>query len=83
MPVPQTERNLQQLLRLDSLDPFVWAYEFQVPTDPPTRYRFVSNYDQQIEFRGNLYYPFPITHSGQAEDTEANILDVLEPELRF
>lgn len=41
---------------------WVWLYEIEVPTDPPTRYRFVGT-PQQVNFRGNTYYPFPITHT--------------------
>jgi len=41
---------------------WVWLYEAEVPTDPPTRYRFVRA-QQQITFRGHIYYPFPIVHT--------------------
>ena len=41
---------------------WLWLYEIEVPTDPPTRYRFVRT-QEQVTFRGNIYYPFPITHT--------------------
>jgi lambda family phage minor tail protein L len=41
---------------------WVWLYEIEVPTDPATRYRFVGT-PEQVTFRGNVYYPFPITHT--------------------
>ena len=41
---------------------WVWLYEVEVPTTPPTRYRFAKN-NQEVRFRGNLYYPFPVTHT--------------------
>ncbi len=59
--------------KLDNIDPFVWLYEVEVPTDPQTRYRFAGRYPEQVTFRGNIYYPFPVTHSLQAENTEGDL----------
>lgn len=51
---------------------WIWLYELEVPTDPATRYRFVRD-PQQVTFRGNIYYPFPIAHSTVKEDAEGNL----------
>jgi len=51
---------------------WVWLYEIEVPTDPPTRYRFVQM-EQQITFRGNIYYPFPITHTTMSQSESGNL----------
>jgi lambda family phage minor tail protein L len=56
-PILLAEKNL-----LATGGQWVWLYEVEVPTDPPTRFRFVRT-PEQITFRGNIYYPFPITHS--------------------
>lgn len=73
---PQNANTLNLLQRLDITEPFVWLYEIEVPTDPPTRYRLCGQYTEEITFRGNTYYPFPITHSSDTEDTEANLPEV-------
>lgn len=41
---------------------WLWLYEVEVPTNPATRYR-MTTLRRQVNFRGNLYYPFPVTHS--------------------
>ena len=45
---------------------WVWLYEIEVPTDTPTRYRFVRT-PEAVTFRGNVYSPFPIVHSVMRE----------------
>lgn len=54
---------------------WVWLYEIEVPTDPPTRYRFVQT-QEQVTFRGNIYYPFPITHTVM-RDTDSGDLPTI------
>ena len=61
------EKNL-----LASQGRWVWLYELEVPTDPPTRYRFIRD-PAQILFRGNIYAPFPITHSEVTESDQADL----------
>lgn len=51
---------------------FIWLYEIEVPTSPPTRYRFVRDTASR-EFRGNTYSPFPISHSDTKQDTKGNL----------
>jgi lambda family phage minor tail protein L len=41
---------------------WLWLYEIEVPTSPPTRYRFAKT-NKPVIFRGNTYSPFPITHT--------------------
>lgn len=49
-------------------EPWIWLYEIEVPTDPPTRYR-LTNYTEAVQFKATsagvplTYSPFPITHS--------------------
>lgn len=51
---------------------WMWLYEVEVPTDPPTRYRFVRD-PTEITFRGNVYSPFPITHSEVTENDQGDL----------
>lgn len=51
---------------------FIWLYEIEVPTDPPTRYRFVRD-QTPVDFRDNVYSPFPITHSETRSDAKGNL----------
>lgn len=61
----------QQQLRDES--PWVWVYDFQVPTDPLTRYR-ITNYTEPVPLGTDpegmpiLYSPYPIDH-GEIELT--------------
>jgi len=50
----------------------VWLYEIEVPTDPPTRYRF-CNQMEAVTFRDNEYSPFPITHANMKEGADGNL----------
>jgi len=54
---------------------WVWLYEIEVPTTPPTRYRFVRT-QEQISFRGNIYYPFPIVHSVVRQSESGDLPEV-------
>lgn len=63
--------NLNAIVQLEKNElvtsqPWVWLYEIEVPSDPPTRYRLCAS-SQQISFRGNLYYPFPVKHGSMAQ----------------
>ena len=51
---------------------WVWLYEIGVPTDPPTRYRFVRT-PEAVTFRGNVYSPFPIVHSVMRETNAGDL----------
>jgi len=71
--IPQgffTEKNL-----LATGGQWLWLYEIEVPTDPPTRYRFTRN-PEAVTFRTNVYSPFPITHS-VVKETDAGDLPTI------
>jgi len=56
----------------------VWLYEIEVPTNPPTTYRF-CNQMEAVTFRSNadgepiVYSPFPITHDTMKEGADGNL----------
>lgn len=65
--------------RMRDEHPWIWLYEFEVPTDPPTRYR-LTNYTATVPFgidtaTGDplLYLPYPIVH-GEIEQTKTGDL---------
>ena len=67
----------QQQLRDES--PWIWLYDFQIPTDPPPRYR-LTNYTEQVSFGTNpidgsalVYEPFPIDHGEIELSREGNL----------
>ena len=51
---------------------FVWLYEVEVPTDPPTLCRLVRD-QEAVTFRGNVYSPYPISHSETRSDSKGNL----------
>lgn len=67
--------------------PWIWLYEFEVPTDPPTRYRF-TNQDTPINFGQSdtgvsiTYYPFPIVH-GPLEETDEGDLPQIQVQVGY
>lgn len=74
-PTPQTTNVLKFMHALESGDPWRLLYEVEVPTDPPTRLRFIKATPQAttVSFRGNTYFPFPVTHASERVDTEGNL----------
>jgi phage-related protein len=62
--------------QLESEDPFIWLFEFEVPTGE--RYR-LTNYPEKVEFGEDesgdplVYYPAPIAHSGIDQDGEGGL----------
>ena len=73
MPIPQSLADLAAIQRLGGTEPILWLYELEVPTGPPTRYRFVAKSPAQVTFRGNVYYPFPVSHSAETRNTEGDL----------
>ena len=62
------EKNL-----LATKERWVWLYEIEVPTKPlATRYRFVRD-PVKVTFRGNTYYPFPVTHNETKQDDKGDL----------
>lgn len=58
--------------QLATLERFIWLYEINVPTDPPTLYRLVRA-PQSVDYQGRTYSPFPITHDVIRRDSEGDI----------
>lgn len=77
-------RDLHDILqehqqRLRDEDPWIWLYEWQVPTDPPTRYR-LTNYTEEVPFGVNsstgepiLYLPYPVIHGGIEHSKQGDV----------
>lgn len=69
---------LEHARQLADESPWIWLFEIQVPTDPPTRYR-ITNAHAPVSFGVNsagtalTYTPYPIVHGGIAEDGEGNL----------
>jgi hypothetical protein len=64
--------------KLDSSDPLVWLYEVRTKDDPPKMIRLTTE-STLVSFKGNAYYPAPITNQGIEQTSEADIggVDVL------
>lgn len=60
---------------LASESPWMWVYEIEIPTSPPTRYRLVRNLEA-ISWRGFTFSPANIGHGTMAEDAQASIASV-------
>lgn len=58
--------------QLATLERFVWLYEINVPTDPPTLYRLVRA-PASVDYRGRTYSPFPISHDVISRDNEGDL----------
>lgn len=56
------EKNL-----LASSTEWLWLYEVTIPESTQVRFRAVAS-SEQVEFRGNTYYPFPISHQKTTEN---------------
>jgi len=79
-------RTLSQIMEqhrseLESQWPWIWLYEIEVPTDPPTRYR-LTNFLTKVPFGKNTsgatleYYPFPIAHSSITADSGGDLTGI-------
>jgi lambda family phage minor tail protein L len=71
-PSPVDSFSIIEKNELVSANIWIWLYEIEVPTSPPTRYRFCRN-TRQVTFRGNIYYPFPVSHSGMRENQSGDL----------
>lgn len=64
--------------QLEDQYPFVWLYDIQVPTTPPTRYR-LTNYDKNVSYGADadgvplVYQPFPIVQSPVSTNSEGDL----------
>jgi len=64
--------------RLHEGSPWIWLYELEIPTTPPTRYR-LTNFTQKITFGTSsdgvdlVYYPAAVTHTIVRQTNEGDI----------
>ena len=64
--------------QLQQMNPFIWLLEFEVPTDPPTRYRF-TNFETPVS-RGTgpggvelIYYSKKIAHGDLSQSAKGDL----------
>lgn len=67
--------------QLQLMNPFRWLLEFEVPTDPPTRFRFTNNETPISRGTGPggvalTYYPKPIAHGDLTQDAKGDLQEV-------
>jgi phage-related protein len=78
MSQPLTDVLTQRSRQLADEYPFVWLYEVEVPTSPPTRYR-LTNYDKEIAFDTTtlgaplVYTPFPCVQTPVTKNAEGDL----------
>lgn len=73
MPLPKVPTAvLADKNQLATLERFIWLYEITVPTDPITVYR-LTRQPEAIEFEGNTFSPFPISHSTTERDAAGDL----------
>ncbi len=58
--------------QLATLERFIWLYEIEVPTDPPTMYRLVRA-PESVVYKGRTYSPFPISHDVIDRDIQGDL----------
>lgn len=61
--------SFQQLLEsrlATQTDPWVWLFDFEIPSDPPQRFR-VTSHDEPVPYLTKRYEPAAIGHSGITE----------------
>jgi len=62
--------------KLHAPSPWVWLLEVEIPTSPPTRYRFASN-PEAIVFDSQTYSPFPF-RVGEVRQTADGDIPTIE-----
>jgi lambda family phage minor tail protein L len=78
MTSPITDVMTARSRQLNEQYPWVWLYEVEVPTTPPTRYR-LTNYDQTITFGAASdgtpldYTPFPVVQSNVEQNASGDL----------
>lgn len=78
MPIDLSDLSTAHARQLRDEYPWIWLYEFEVPTDPPTRYR-ITNFTSRVTFgttsRGVplVYHPFPVVHSEMRETLDGDL----------
>jgi phage-related protein len=78
MTSPITDVMTARSRQLNEQYPWIWLYEVEVPTTPPTRYR-LTNYDQTITFGQSSdgvpleYTPFPCVQTDVEQNAEGDL----------
>ena len=78
MTQPLTDVATARSRQLAEQYPWVWLYEVEVPTTPPTRYR-LTNYDAEITFGAAtdgtplVYTPFPVVQTNLEQNAEGDL----------
>jgi lambda family phage minor tail protein L len=73
-----TYLTTQRARSLSDPYPWIWLYDIEVPTTPPTRYR-LTNYDREVTFNVDsvgaalTYEPFPIAQSAVSQSAEGDL----------
>jgi phage-related protein len=81
MPENIPAADLQRARELQSSDPWIWLYEIEVPTTPPTRYR-LTPHTSAVQFGTDsagaalTYSPFPISHREMKVSSEGDLPQV-------
>lgn len=78
MTTPLSNLTTERSRQLAEQYPWVWLYEVEVPTSPPTRYR-LTNYDREIAFGASsagaalIYTPFPLVQSPVTKTVDGDL----------
>jgi len=78
MTQPLTDLTLARSRQLSDEYPWVWLYDIEVPTTPPTRYR-LTNYDRNFSFDATssgvplVYEPFPIVQGPVTQASDGDL----------
>ena len=78
MSLPLSPGEIAAKEKLTQEQPWIWLYEIEIPTDPPTRLRLARNTENVVFGTSNLgapltYYRFPIGHQSVKRDSEGGL----------
>ena len=63
-----------ETLKQHNASPWIWLYEIELEaTTVATPTAFLAGYTEEITWKGNTYYPFPIAHEPFSSDSEGNL----------
>lgn len=73
MPLKNTPLTiLSEKNQLATAGVYLWLYEIDVPTDPPTRYRLTRT-PEAVDYGGFSYSPFPVAHETIVRDADGDM----------
>lgn len=78
MSLPLSPAEITAKEKLQQEQPWIWLYEIEIPTDPPTRLRLARNTEDVVFGTNNLgvpftYYRFPIGHQSVTQDAKGSL----------